>query len=780
MRVSPTETASVNPTAAVSGALDGGALSAFGFDDPDGDGWLERFRDARRREPIGRIGPYEVIEEVGRGGQGVVYRARQPGLDRDVALKRLVRGALATLPMRERFGREIAAAAGLDHCNVVRVLSYEEIDGQPLMVMEWVDGVTLGEGTKARRHEGTKGARTAGTGDIRETLVLFAQICDGVHHAHQHGVIHRDLKPSNVIVDRLGRPRVLDFGLAAAVNRESHQAVDATIGGGPQFFGTIAYASPEHLRENPSAIEVRSDVYSLGVMLFELLTGQLPYKTDGALLDALEAIQSAAAPRPSSLNNDLPRELDSVVLKSLAKDKSERYASVEALAGDVRRFLACEPVTAHPPSAVYAIAKWARRNRVLAATIAAAVLVTLATTALSILAWRTAKRAQVEEHSARLVAERVSAFLDGTLAAAGAAGRGADVSMLQVLDDAARRAERELAGEPRVAAEVYRTIGETLRSLWRYRQAEPHLRKAYELAASLPSIDAEALARTTAAYGSVLTNLRDPRAVDRQREALELRKRKWGAVHPLVAESMTRLAYALHQAAQPPQYAESEAMFHEALAMYRVCLGPNHRDVGSCLHNLGWLYYSQRRLEDAAAAYEEALEVFRAVGDLEDPYYAECLHGYTSLLNLLNRYEENLVVVEDAIGLTRRIYGETAVRPLLLRKVVALQAVQRYDEAKDVLRQMLAGLCAKVALDESACASRLRTVEIELTITHAGQHGEWPILELGEILMDLPRDAQDGFLAVLGRLASLLDDCGDPQDAAQCRSTLAEVIDNRR
>src|SRR5262249_17483812 len=157
-----------------------------------------------------------------------------------------------------------------------------------------------------------------------------------------------------------------------------------------------------------------------------------------------------------------------------------------------------------------------------------------------------------------------------------------------------------------VAAEVYRTIGETFRSLWRYRQAEPHLRKAYELAIALPAIDDETLARTTAAYGSVLTNLRDPRAVDRPREALELRKKRWGKSHPLVAESMTRLAYALHQAARPPRFAEAEAMFDEALAMYRAQLGPNHRDIGSCLHNLGWLYYSQRRFEDAAVAYEEA------------------------------------------------------------------------------------------------------------------------------------------------------------------------------
>lgn len=742
-------------------------LSAFGFD--DGDSWLERFRAARQDAPLGRIGPYEVLAEAGRGGQGVVYRARQPGLERDVAIKRLVRGALAPPGLRERFAREIAATACLDHPSVVRVLSYEEFDGQPLLVMEWVDGQSLEAATRP-----TGDAPATELTDLRRILALFAQICDGVHHAHQQGVIHRDLKPSNVLVDRSGRPRVLDFGLAA-INREAGTDRERQLTAEPQFLGTLAYASPEHLLDNPAAIEVRSDVYSLGVMLYELLTGRMPYDTSGPLPDALQAIRSAAPPKPSALRPGVSRELDWIVGKTLAKQKAQRYPSVEALAADIRRFLACEPVSAHPPGAAYTLRKWAGRNRWMAGTIAAGLLITLILTTVSILAWRTAKRAQNEEHAARLVAERVSAFLDGTLAAAGAAGRGADVTMLQVLDDAARRAERELADEPRVAAEVYRTIGETLRSLWRYRQAEPHLRRAYELAIALPSIDDEALARTTAAYGSVLTNLRDPRAVERQRVALELRKRRWGASHRLVAESMTQLAYALHQAAQPPQFEEAEALFQQALAMYRSCLGPNHREIGSCLHNLGWLYYSQRRFEDAARAYEQALEVFRAVGDLDDPYYAECLHGYTSLLNLLHRFEENLVAVEEAIGLARKIYGESAVRPLLLRKAAALQALQRYDEAKAALRQSLAGLCGEVARDDPACAGSFRAVELALTVAHTDEPGNWPIQELSDALIDLPGELQGRFLPILNRLESLLDDAGDPSGASQCRQALALI-----
>jgi hypothetical protein len=192
------------------------------------------------------------------------------------------------------------------------------------------------------------------------------------------------------------------------------------------------------------------------------------------------------------------------------------------------------------------------------------------------------------------------------------------------------------------------------------------------------------------------------------------------------------------------------------------------------------LYFSQRRFADAAAAYEEALAVFRAVGDLEDHYYAECLHGYTSLLNLLHRYEENLVVVEEATRLTRRIYGETAVRPLLLRKAVALQAVQRYEEAREILRHSLAALCAEAAREQPPCSAALRAAESELNAMRNNDQSEWPIQMLSDVLTDLQRDAQDHFLPILNRLESLLDESGDPAGSADCQRVLSRVAEMRR
>ena len=243
------------------------SLDGFGFDLPDDD-WLDRLRESEAQLNLGRIGSYELIEEVSRGGQGVVFRARQPGTQREIALKRLLAGSFATASMRRRFEREVEAAAALNHPNIVTVFGCETVDGNPQLAMEWVDGVPVTEWVRPR---GTD----AVSRDPEETLSVFLRIADAVQHAHSRGVLHRDLKPSNVLVDRDGEPHVLDFGLAKRVDVDS--AADVTLTGSADFLGTPAYASPEQFHTDELTLDARSDVYSLGVLLFELLTGESPY-----------------------------------------------------------------------------------------------------------------------------------------------------------------------------------------------------------------------------------------------------------------------------------------------------------------------------------------------------------------------------------------------------------------------------------------------------------------------------------------------------------------------
>lgn len=331
----------------------GDSLNPIDALDRSDDGWLDRLRDAEEPCALGRIGPYVDVREVGRGGQGVVFQATQPGTGRRIALKRLLGGTFSTRAMRRRFTREVEAAAALDHPGIVTVYGVEEVDGLPLLAMEWIDGKPITEWAQAVR--GTQGSR-----GVRACLRMFLEVCKAVEHAHGRGVLHRDLKPSNVLVDAKGSPRVLDFGLAVRLDAGG-AALEATRSDGG--YGTPAYASPEQLRLPRVSLDVRTDVYSLGVMLYEMLCGRSPYEGWSSLPELLRAVEQDAPRRLSAGVESLPRELDHLLFKAMAKDPVDRYGTVTELAADVRRHLAGEALVAHPPGWIYTTRKWIARHR---------------------------------------------------------------------------------------------------------------------------------------------------------------------------------------------------------------------------------------------------------------------------------------------------------------------------------------------------------------------------------------------------------------------------------
>jgi len=372
---------------AASSEPDRAALGAFGFDLPEEE-WLDRVRESEQHQTLGNIGPYELIEEVSRGGQGVVFRARQPGTGREIALKRLLAGSFATASMRRRFEREIEAAAALNHPNIVTVYGMEVVEGNPVFAMEWIEGVSVTSWVG-----GTPEA--VPTRDPEETLGVFLRIADAVQHAHSRGVLHRDLKPSNVLVDATGQPHVLDFGLAKRFAEDGEGS--ATLTGSADFLGTPAYASPEQFHTDELVLDTRSDVYSLGVLLFELLTGRSPYGETRNLSELIARVESHEPPAASRVDPRLGYEVDTIVRKAMAKDRDQRYASVGALAADLRRYLAGEPVLALDPSSWYLVRKLARKHRI-AVSFAALALACVA--ALALLAGRQALQLRDERNEA--------------------------------------------------------------------------------------------------------------------------------------------------------------------------------------------------------------------------------------------------------------------------------------------------------------------------------------------------------------------------------------------
>ncbi len=299
------------------------------------------------------IAGYKLLEEVGRGGMGVVYKALQIATKRNVAVKVMLSGPFASPKAQRRFDREVQLAARLRHPRIVTVLESGQVaSGQKYFAMDYVSGSPL-DVYLAQAHR-----------DRRAILALFIDICEAVDYAHNNDVIHRDIKPANVLIDVNGNPHIMDFGLAKDVDsRDKDDTVSGDVSMPGQVLGTLRYLSPEQAAGTVEEVDVRTDVYALGVMLYEALTGVLPYDTSGRPSEVIRRIQEDPPVRPSGLKSGIDSELETILLKALEKEQARRYASAREMGEDLRRYLAGEPILAKRASTLYLLRKAVRRHR---------------------------------------------------------------------------------------------------------------------------------------------------------------------------------------------------------------------------------------------------------------------------------------------------------------------------------------------------------------------------------------------------------------------------------
>ncbi len=439
-----------------------------------------------------RIGKYVVQRVLGEGGMGMVYLAEQESPRRLVALKVIRPGYLSEKLLR-RFEFESQLLGRLQHPGIAQVYEAGMVDdeqGRPLpyFAMEYIKGVSLTEFVRVRR---------LGT---RERLALLARVCDAVSHAHQKGVIHRDLKPGNILVDESGQPKILDFGVARATDGDVKASTMQTDVG--QLIGTVPYMSPEQVSGDPAELDTRSDVYALGVIAYELLAGRLPYDLQKKMIhEAVRVIREEEPTRLSSINKTLRGDVETIVAKALEKNKGRRYATADSLAGDIRNYLADQPISARPASGWYQFQKFASRNRavvigsgVAIGLLVAGVIGTSIGLRRAIAAETVAKAAEAVAKDEAAASERVTQFVVGSIQNASPQRRGPSATVAETLLASVGEIDSQFAAEPRVRERLHGAFADVYRGLNMYSESIVQLRKSLELAQQRDPRGSETLA----------------------------------------------------------------------------------------------------------------------------------------------------------------------------------------------------------------------------------------------------------------------------------------------
>jgi serine/threonine protein kinase/tetratricopeptide (TPR) repeat protein len=681
--------------------------------------------------PGATIGPYRLMEQIGEGGMGVVFVAEQTQpVRRRVALK-VIKPGMDSRQVVSRFEAERQALAMMDHPNIARVFDGGTTpSGRPYFVMELVRGMPIIAYCDAERLS------------IRERLELFVLVCRAVQHAHQKGIIHRDLKPSNILLtlhDGVPVPKVIDFGVAKATGQSLTERTIYTAF--TQLVGTPLYMSPEQVELSGLDVDTRSDIYSLGVLLYELVTGTTPFDSDtlkqaafdemrriireeeppkpSTRLNTLGATLTATAARRSSdarqLNRSVRGELDWIVMKSLEKDRRRRYETANDFAADVMRYLTNQLVEACPPSVWYRVAKFARRNR--AALTTATVLATALLLGSAFTAWqairamhaerdaiagwaeetRQRNRAAEEAQKAKESQADTQAFSDflveDVLAVARPegvqGGLGVGVTVAQALEAAEATLEQRFAGRPLAEATARDSIGKTWRNVAKYEQAERHLRRAVELREQELGPDDPATLDSRNSLGVLLEQMgRYAEAISLHEATLKSRTAKLGLTDADTYSSMNNLAAAYCSAGNLDK---ALPLYVQALEKLKAQLGPDDPRTLRTMSNLAGVYQKAGQADKARALTQQTLELRKAKLGLDHPDTLNSMNDLATALQDAGQLDQAISLYQETLEKRKAKLGPEHPDTLLSMNNLALahNAASQPDQALPLFEMAL-------------------------------------------------------------------------------------------
>jgi serine/threonine protein kinase len=745
------------------------------------------------------IGGYRLMRVINEGGMGVVYQAEQRHpVRRTVALK-LIKPGMDSRRVIARFESERQALALMNHPNVARVFDAgTSPSGRPFFVMEYVPGESI---TRfCDQHQYT----------IAQRLELFIQACEATQHAHQKAIIHRDLKPSNILVmlqDQKPIVKVIDFGLAKAMAQQLTELTQYTETG--QLMGTPEYMSPEQADSNVLDIDTRSDIYSLGAVLYELLSGVLPFdsrtiRTVG-IDEVRRIIREVEPPRPSTrlaalpaeaaelarsrksrvadLVRQLQRELEWIPLKAMRKERAERYTTADQLAEDVRNYLSNLPLVAGPPSAAYRLKKFLRRNKgplTAAAAVVLALLLGIAATTVALIGQARARaeaehqRTEAQKQRADAVAaneatQAVNEFLtrDVIRSADPAKTLGRDMTVREALDKAAESIAARFQNQPVIEATVRDSVAGAYQALGRADLALPHATMALELRRRALGDSHE---KTLGSMSNLAVLLQDQRRLDEAlplaRQAAEGYEHALGTDHTNTLRSMNTLANLLLARGKAT---EAEALFRSLQSRFSKVEGEDSRDALLAMNNLGCAIRAQNRLDESEALLRTAMDRQRATFGQEDPDTLRSANNLGLNLYLQGRLEDAELLLRQTVQSRRRVLGEAHPETLASTSYLAslLQAAGKLDQAEPFFAEL-----ARLAPPSPLGASYIAGYGLCLVRLTRYEQAEQPLRAAYERLRDAGPSEARMMQEVVAGLALVADHAGKPDEAARWRALI--------